>query len=138
MFFFIFLLFGKKLLCSIISRILNSYAIIDFFILVTEIAAEDYGGSIYNRCCLSSHMHMPSGKNSSMLSNATGCPDFSENLHWGFFNMLNPHFQSNVLSDNSRNTSFKIYFLSNQEGVTLKCWQNTNNLMYSHLNVHVC
>ena len=30
------------------------------------------------------------------------------------------------------------YFLSNQEGVTLKYWENTNNLMYSHLNVHVC
>ena len=40
-----------------------------------------------------------------MLSNATGCPDSSKNLHRGYFNTLNPNLPSDLLSDLSSNTS---------------------------------
>ena len=34
-------------------------------------------------------------------------PDYSENLHRGFSNMLNPNLPSDLLSEHSSNTSFK-------------------------------
>ena len=57
---------------------------------------------------IENHLHVSSNKNRNMLSNATGCPDFSKNLHGGsVFDMLNPNLPSDLLSDHSSNTSFK-------------------------------
>ena len=52
------------------------------------------------------HMHVSWSENYKMLSNATGCPYCSKNLYRRVFNMLNPNFLSDLLSDHSSNTSF--------------------------------
>ena len=53
-------------------------------------------------------MHVSSSDHRNMLSNASGCPNHFKNSQGGFFNMLNPDLQSDLRSDHSRNTSFKV------------------------------
>ena len=75
---------SKKFPCNIITWILIEYPTIDFFILVPEIAAQNYACSIwYNRCCLSkSHALVIKQK---IAVRRHWLPQLLQNLHRGVF-----------------------------------------------------
>ena len=90
--------------CNIISCIINSYPIIDLFILVPEVAAKTYACSIWyirTRCLL---LKITCTCHQVKIKICCLTPMVAPNLH--NLNMLNPNLPSDSISDHSRNTSF--------------------------------
>ena len=94
-FFFIFTLFQKKILCNILSHILNQCPINDFFLLVLKIMPVVY---VIVVSASQNHIHMSSSGKYFKYCHPTGCPDCPKRLHKEVFQHAESKFAIRVCS----------------------------------------